>query len=143
MMVLLRILSVAVLAWGLTCLPLAFSDADDYEKVAELLKTNTTTMGQPIAYPSGAPAEITAYIITMAPGEETGWHRHGVPLFATLLEGELTVDYGEAGSRIYKEGDALVEAVGTWHNGRSTGAGPARVLAVFIGAEGVPNVEHR
>ena len=27
------------------------------------------------------------------------------------------------------------------HNGRNTGAGEARILSVFMGAEGVPNTE--
>ena len=77
----------------------------------------------------------------MQPGEETGWHRHDVPMFGYILEGEVTVDYGAKGTRIYKKGDALMEAIDWEHNGRNSGSGPARILAVFMGAEGVPDTE--
>jgi quercetin dioxygenase-like cupin family protein len=56
-----------------------------------------------------------------------------------MLEGEITVDYGAKGTRTYRKGDALIEAIDVLHNGRNTGSGVARVLAVFMGAEGVPN----
>jgi quercetin dioxygenase-like cupin family protein len=103
-----------------------------------LLASGTTIVGEPIAYPSSAPAKITVAILTLAPGQETGWHTHGIPAFGYILEGELMVDYGAKGERIYKAGDALLEAIVEPHNGRNTGAGPMRILAVFIGAEGLP-----
>lgn len=109
-----------------------------YPPLEVLLKTSETTIGQPIAYPEGVP-QVTAAIITMVPGQETGWHRHDAPLFAYLLEGELTVDYGDAGVRIYREGDAFVEALKSGHDGTNSGSGEARILAVFMGAEGVAN----
>lgn len=109
------------------------------DTIAALLDTGRTIVGQPIAYPTGAPAKITSAIVTMLPGEETGWHRHDVPMFGYILEGEVTVDYGEKGTRIYRRGDAVMEAIDWPHNGRNTGAVPARILAVFMGADGVPD----
>jgi quercetin dioxygenase-like cupin family protein len=109
------------------------------EKVTELLSTEKTVLGQTLAYPAGAPAKVTAAIVAMQPGAETGWHQHDVPLFGYMLEGELTVDYGAKGTRVYRKGDALMEAIDVPHNGRNTGAGVARILAVFMGAGGVPN----
>lgn len=103
-----------------------------------LLATTTTVIGQPIVYPPGT-AEVTAAIVTMAPGQVTGRHRHDAPLFAYMLQGELTVDYGPDGTRVYHAGDAFVEALGSAHDGRDTGAGPVRILAVSIGAEGIAN----
>lgn len=82
---------------------------------------------------------MTASIVTMEPGQSTGWHRHDAAQFAYLLRGELTVDYGPDGTRFYRAGDALVEALGTAHNGTNTGDKPVRILAVSIGAEGVAN----
>ena len=75
----------------------------------------------------------------MIPGQSTGVHSHSVPLFAYMLEGELTVDYGEDGTRTYHAGDAFIEAFQTPHNGTNTGNGNARVLAVFAGSETAPN----
>jgi quercetin dioxygenase-like cupin family protein len=109
------------------------------EKVTELLSTAKTVLGQTLAYPAGAPAKVTAAIVAMQPGAETGWHQHDVPLFGYMLEGELTVDYGAHGTRVYRKGDALMEAIDVPHNGRNTGEGVARILAVFMGADGVPD----
>ena len=109
-----------------------------YPPLDVLLKGAETVLGQAIAYPGGAPV-VTAAIVTMVPGQETGWHEHDAPLFAWMLDGELTVDYGPDGSRVYRKGDALLEAFRTRHNGRNSGAENVRLLAVFIGAEGVAN----
>ena len=54
-----------------------------------------------------------------------------------MLEGELTVDYGAKGLRIYRKGDALVEAMNDPHNGRNMGQEPVKILVVFIGMEGM------
>ncbi len=106
--------------------------------VETLAASGTTVTGETIAYPAGAPAKVTAAVVSFAPGQETGWHTHGIPGFAYILEGEVTVDYGEAGKRTLKAGDGLLEAVGTPHNGRNSGSGPLRILAVFMGADGLP-----
>jgi len=109
------------------------------ERVETLLSTDKTLLGQPISYPRRTPAKVTADIITIAAGAETGWHEHDVPLLAYMLEGELTVDYGSEGTHIYREGDVIVEAIGTPHNGHNSGRGVVRMFAVFLGAEGVPD----
>ncbi len=109
------------------------------EEVTALLDTGKTVLGQTFSYPTGAPAKVAAAIVTMLPGEETGWHKHDVPMFGYILDGEVTVDYGPAGTRVYRKGEALIEAIDWEHNGRNTGGGNARILAVFMGAEGVPN----
>lgn len=113
--------------------------ADAGEAVETLLITGRTLLGQRISYPTGAPARVTVDIITIAPGAETGWHTHEVPLMAYMLEGELTVDYGPEGVHLYREGEVIMEAVGIAHNGRNTGSRPVRMLAVFLGAIGIPN----
>jgi quercetin dioxygenase-like cupin family protein len=109
-----------------------------------VLQTGETVLGQPIAWAQGTP-QVTAVIVTLPPGAETGWHRHPVPLFGWMLEGELTVAYQGAGAsetqRTYRPGDALMEAIDTPHNGRNAGPAPVRILAVFLGAEGVGNSE--
>ena len=64
-------------------------------------------------------------------------------IFASHLEGALTVDYGPAGSRAYEAGDAFLEAFGSDHDGRNAGDAPMRLLAVYMGAEGVPNTVMR
>jgi quercetin dioxygenase-like cupin family protein len=108
------------------------------EAATVLLDTGTTTLGQKLSYPAGA-AHVKSVIIAMQPGEQSGWHQHDVPMFCYMLEGEITVDYGKSGTRTYRKGDALMEAVDLVHDGRNTGVGVARVLVVFMGADGVPD----
>ncbi len=115
----------------------AFSK-DIYPPLDILLSSTKTIIGQPIAYPKGE-AKITSVIVTMVPGQSTGWHLHEVPLFAYILNGEITVDYGSDGSKLYRRGDSFIEAFGTLHNGINTGNVPVRILAVFAGANGVKN----
>lgn len=101
-----------------------------------LLSATTSILGEPLQYPTTGPAHVTAAIVALAPGARTIMHRHGVPLFAYILEGELTVDYGARGKRTYRKGDTFMEAMGVDHFGANTGTEPVRLLAVYIGAQG-------
>ena len=109
-------------------------------KVVDLLTKQTeTVLGQPFDYPSTGPPEITSVILTLQPGEETGWHHHDAPLVAYILAGTLQVDYGDDGVRVYEAGDALVEAFKTSHNGTNVGDEPVRIYVTNIGAAGTDN----
>jgi len=115
--------------------------ADGEPKLETLLETGTTNLGQPLAYPEPGAPRITAVVVTLEPGQETGRHRHAVPLFGHVLAGEVTIDYGAHGTKTYRAGEAFMEAVDTWHNGRNSGEDTLRILAVFMGAEGAADVE--
>ena len=99
-----------------------------------ILETNTTIIGQDISYPEGGPL-ITSKIITIPVGAETGNHIHEYPIFAFVMKGEVTVDYQNEGSKIYVEGDAIMEAIDFTHNGKNTGDGPTEILVVIMGEE--------
>jgi len=117
----------------------AFSqEADAPVSSEQLLSSETTVIDQPLAYPTDGQAEVTASIVTLLPGAETGWHVHPGPMFGYMLEGELTVDYGDEGSRVYRTGDSLMEAMNWPHLGVNTGDVSARVLTVYMGVEGLP-----
>ena len=103
-----------------------------------ILSGNQTIIDQTIAYPAGVP-KITAAIVTIPPGGETGWHTHAVPLFAYILDGALTVDYGTKGTKIYEAGGGVLEAMNWPHNGTNKGTVPVRLLAVYMGAEDEAN----
>ena len=105
-----------------------------------LLSTGTTVVGEPIRYPTSGPAHVTGSIVTLAPGARTVVHKHGVPMFAYILEGEITVDYGAKGRRTYRAGDALMEAMDVAHFGENTGTQPMRLIAVYMGAKGSSDV---
>jgi len=101
---------------------------------------STTVLGEQIIYPTSGKAVLTSSIIVMKPGERTIAHRHGAPLFAYVLEGEITVDYGSFGKRTYKQGESLIEAMNVSHYGTNSGQDMLRLLVLYIGAEGTNNV---
>jgi quercetin dioxygenase-like cupin family protein len=104
-----------------------------------LLSTGKTIVGETIHYPKGD-AHITAAIVTLAPGGRTILHKHGVPLFAYILSGVLTVNYGTHGTHTYKQGQSFMEAMDVAHFGINNGAAPVRILAVYMGATGAKDV---
>ena len=131
-----------ILAWAamLMVMPMDAGQSQDYPTARPILTSGTTVTGETIRYPTDGAAEITAAIVNIAPGQSTGLHRHGVPLFAYMLAGELTVDYGAKGKRDYKAGDGFLEAMDTAHDGRNTGTTPVSILVVYMGAKGAPQV---
>ncbi|MCK7614788.1 cupin domain-containing protein [Roseibium sediminicola] len=112
-----------------------------YETVRDVFTGDLTVAGEKVSFPQQNPS-VRAIEITMAPGEVTGWHQHHAPLFAYMLEGEITVTYEEIGKKVYRQGDGLLEAMDVTHRGENTGDGPARILAVFLlGDDGKAVVE--
>lgn len=126
-----------VLAIGLVSSALA-QEISYKNLLKPLLETSRTVTGEALAYPTGTP-KVNVSIVVVPPGGATGWHSHPVPLVAYMLEGELTVDYGDKGKRTYRKGEALVEAMATPHNGTNTGSEPVQILAVYLGADGLAN----
>jgi quercetin dioxygenase-like cupin family protein len=132
-----------LLAAGLLVVQFANVSAEDASlkpTVAPVIDSSSTIIDQPLAYPAGT-AEITASVITVPPGGETGWHKHAVPLFGYILEGTLTVDYGAKGTHTYGAGEGLLEAMNWPHNGMNKGTVPVKILAVYAGAKGIPDAE--
>jgi Uncharacterized conserved protein, contains double-stranded beta-helix domain len=103
-----------------------------------LLQTQTDGAGAKLVYPTNAPAEVTAVFVEVAPGRQTNWHRHPVPCFAYMLEGELTVETADGEKKVFKAGDALAEVVDILHNGINAGPAPVRLVLFVIGTVGQP-----
>jgi len=97
---------------------------------------NKTTLGQTIAYPSGTPVILAADLVS-PPGGVLDWHLHKTPAFGYILEGEVTIDYGSKGSRVFRAGDAFLEALDWPHRASNQGTTPARIFAIYIGVEGI------
>ncbi len=116
--------------------------ADDYRnvEVKKLLTSSSASNGQPLSYLRTEHPEVTALVVTIPPGGETGWHKHPVPVYAYVLEGMLTVEMKEGQSYQFKKGEAIVEVMNTLHNGRNLGTGSVSLVVFYTGALGVPNV---
>ncbi|MBI2421331.1 MAG: cupin domain-containing protein [Candidatus Hydrogenedentes bacterium] len=108
--------------------------ANQFVKVTPLLKTTASWDGAAIAYPAGT-AELSAMIVELAPGGETGWHLHTVPSVAMMLEGEIEVHLKDGRIRPFKQGEALAEVIHTLHNGKNRGKSPAKMAVFYAGVE--------
>lgn len=106
-----------------------------------VLKTTTTGDGVPLVYPAGEP-QITSRVVEFAPGTETSLHRHPTPLYAYILEGELTLLSEGQPVRRFKAGEAFMET-SQWHVGRNETDKPLRLLSVYMGATTLPLSEQK
>lgn len=105
-----------------------------------LKKTSVTSNGQKITYPLTDKAEVTAMTVDLAPGAETGWHQHPVPVYAYVVSGTLSVELEDGQVFSFATGDAVIEVVNTLHNGKNQGSEPVKLAVFYLGAEGLPNV---
>lgn len=101
--------------------------------VTPLLKTSSSWDAKPITYPPGA-AEVTALIVEIAAGGQTGWHEHQVPSFAYVMEGTLEVTRATGESKVLHAGDVLPEVVDTLHNGRALDGKAVKLLVLYTGS---------
>lgn len=131
-----------LVAGGIALCALAAQAADTTGVVAYkgtvLLDTTADVLGKPVKYPEGK-ARIISEMITLPVGATSEPNIHQTPMYLQVLEGELTVDYGPHGKKVYHAGDAFIEAQGVPHHGQNTGSVPLKFLAVYMGAEGIAN----
>lgn len=104
------------------------------------LRTDSSWDGKQIEYPKGQ-AEVTGMLIEVDPGQETGWHRHSVPSFAMVIEGELEVTLQDGRKKLLKAGDLLAEVVDVVHTGKNVGSGVVKLVVFYAGAKGMTLTE--
>ena len=89
---------------------------------------------------------------TVAPGGSFGWHRHGGPVWAVIMQGTLTMydgddptctgtDYaplGDLDGDGFVDGTALLDAGDHLHNAVNHGDIPVVVYATFMLPDGAP-----
>ena len=118
----------------------AAATAEDYNKdvqLTPLLKTDATSIGQKLVYPNSDNGEVTIMKVTLPPGKETGWHKHGFSVFAYVLQGTLTIEL-DGKQMEFAEGSSFAEVINTFHNGKNLGKKDVVLLAVFLGEKGKP-----
>ena len=104
----------------------------------KILETSETNTGDRIVYPVTENPQVTVAIVEIAPGASTPEHKHPYPLVGYILQGTLEVTAEDGTVNVYKEGDALVEALGKNHHGRNIGDTPVRVLITVMGVADEP-----
>ena len=121
------------------------NEAEAYQKqvqVTPLLKTTTTSAGQPIAYPQIIDPEVAVLLVEIPPGTETGWHKHPFPCYAYILSGELSVDFEGGQTNHFTAGQAFAEGVNLRHNGKNIGTEPVRLVLFVTGEKDKPFTVH-
>jgi quercetin dioxygenase-like cupin family protein len=108
--------------------------------VTSVMKASTTIAGQRIEYPKTEKAEMTALLVELQPGQESGRHLHPVPTYVHVLEGTLTVEAEDGSHHTFEAGKGFLESVNVWHNGKNLGNMSVKFLVVFVGEEGQPNL---
>lgn len=114
--------------------------AQEKFKATPVVKSSTTVAGQKIAYPKTEKPEISSLMLEIGPGGESGLHMHPVPTVVHVLEGTLTVQMGDGTTKEFQAGQGFLEIIGGWHNAKNKGTVPLKVLVVFTGEEGKPNL---
>ena len=109
----------------------AFADGH----VKRIISTSETVLGNKIVYPEGE-ATVTAFEFTVPVGAPVAPHTHSFPVLLIIQQGEVTLDYKDGKSRVYRPGDAFIEDVGLVHTATNTGDVPIKAIVVAIGVEG-------
>ncbi len=116
---------------------LAFAQYSDGVLVEKLMQTDTTVIGQKIVYPTSNDAEITIAKVSIPSGKQTGWHKHKIPVFAYVVQGELTVETENGQVVTYPKNATISEVFDTFHNGYNKGKDDVVLIAVYLGGKGM------
>jgi quercetin dioxygenase-like cupin family protein len=108
--------------------------------VTAVMKSSSTIGGQKIEYPKTEKAEMASVLVEIQPGKENGRHMHSVPTYVHVLEGTMTVEFEDGTRQTFKAGSGFLEVVNTVHNAKNLGEVPLKLLVVFVGEEGKPNL---
>lgn len=104
--------------------------------IKDLLRTDTTSIGQKITYPEFADPEVTMLKITIPPGKSTGWHKHNIPVFAYVVKGTLTVELEDHRVIQFKEESTFAEMREAYHNGTNMEDSDLVLIAIYMGGKG-------
>jgi quercetin dioxygenase-like cupin family protein len=104
--------------------------------IKELLRTDTTSIGQKITYPEFTDPEVTILKITIPPGKSTGWHKHNIPVFAYVVKGTLTVELEDHRVIQFKEESTFAEMRENYHNGTNMEDSDLVLIAIYMGGKG-------
>lgn len=116
--------------------------ASTQEKIVAttLLQTTVTAAGQKIVFPS-TNTEVTALIVDIPAGADTGWHEHPYPRYAYVLDGAVTVENDAGVRNTYAAGSFFVEQIGIYHHGTTTV--PTKLLVIDQAEAGKGNQVNR
>ena len=111
--------------------------------VTILNRASATVTDQPLGMPP-APWEAVMSATELPPGGVLPMHKHPWPRYAVVERGRLSVTYEAAGlTREFGPGEAVVEAIDQWHEGRVVGSVPVRLIVFDQVPRGATNIVTR
>lgn len=105
----------------------------------ELLKTSQSWDGAELPdYLVGEP-ELRVLKVILPPHRSLPKHHHDVMSYGVVTKGQLTlVRESDGKEKTVKQGEAVVETVGTVHHGENRGDEPAEVYVFYLSQKGTP-----
>ena len=105
----------------------------------ELLKTSQSWDGAELPdYLVGEP-ELRVLKVILPPHRSLPKHHHDVMSYGVVTKGQLTlVRESDQKEKTVKQGEAVVETVGTVHHGENRGDEPAEVYVFYLSQKGTP-----
>lgn len=82
--------------------------------------------------PRGEKQEVRVLTATFKPGDKTVIHTHRFPVTVYILEGAFTLQLEGRAPVTIRAGEAMVEPPKTKMTGFNRGAGPLKVLIVYV-----------
>lgn len=111
---------------------------DTEVRTTELLHTSQSWDGAELPdYPAGRP-ELVAIRYHFPPGQKLDWHHHDVMNFGVVQQGELTIITVDGKEKTVREGEAVVEMVGTVHHGENRGNATVVLDMFYLSQKGRP-----
>ncbi|WP_105169944.1 cupin domain-containing protein [Pseudoalteromonas sp. T1lg23B] len=94
------------------------------------------------SYPEGQP-EVTILKVVVPAGASVTAHKHPMINAGVMLKGNLTVTSEQGEVLKLAPGDAIVELVDKWHEGKNNGDEPVEILVFYAGVVGQPlSIKH-
>lgn len=106
----------------------------------EVLKSSTTISRQKLEYPRTNKPGIEGVLVEIEPSGQSGRHMHPVPTLVYVIEGILTVELDDGSRHKCQAGNAVLEVINTWHSARNMGRKLLKLLVIYLGEKGRPNL---
>jgi quercetin dioxygenase-like cupin family protein len=114
--------------------------AEEKISATTLFQSTVTAAGQPIVFPKSH-TEVTALMVDIPAGTDTGWHKHPWPRYAYVVSGVITVENDAGQAKTYRAGEFFVEQINIFHHGTTTV--PTRLLVIDQDVAGKGNQINR
>jgi quercetin dioxygenase-like cupin family protein len=96
------------------------------------------------ALPNVPGNNLTAILVSYAPGEKSESHHHAGSVFAYVLSGQIRSQVSPGGpAKVYQAGESFFEPPGSSHlvSENASATEPASLLAVFVAEDGAELTE--